>query len=105
VALSVLLERHKPCQLWALEQQASRQVCSNNNDGRAVQLAKYLLVRTGSVAAIVQSSLYGAVVPAGGWFAAATSWGATGAMAVPLAVAAVPVGIGATLARRHSSRR
>ncbi|EXJ82348.1 hypothetical protein A1O3_06161 [Capronia epimyces CBS 606.96] len=50
-------------------------------------------VKAGSIAAGVQASLYGAAVPAGGIFATLQSWGATGALAGTLGVAAWPVGI------------
>jgi len=46
----------------------------------------------GSVAATAQSVLFGAAVPAGSWFAVATSWGATGAMSGTFATVAGPVG-------------
>lgn len=48
---------------------------------------------TGSAAAVVQSTCYGAAVPAGGAFAALTSVGMTGAAAGPLGVVAVPVAV------------
>lgn len=46
----------------------------------------------GTIAAGIQSIIYGATVPAGSWFAAATSWGATGAMATPIGLAGAVVG-------------
>ncbi|KIW65523.1 hypothetical protein PV04_07778 [Phialophora macrospora] len=50
-------------------------------------------VKSGSIAAGVQSAIYGGSVPAGSMFATLQSWGATGALAGTLGVAAVPVGI------------
>ena len=50
-------------------------------------------VKAGSIAAVVQASVYGAAVPAGGVFATLKSWGATGALAGTLGAAALPVGI------------
>lgn len=52
----------------------------------------------------MQASVYGAAVPAGSVFAALQSYGATGALAGTLGVAALPVGIvvagGTYLARK-----
>lgn len=50
-------------------------------------------VKAGSVAAGVQAAVYGGSVPAGSAFATLQSWGATGAIAGTLGVAALPVGI------------
>ena len=50
-------------------------------------------IKSGSIAAGVQAAVYGGSIPAGGPFAALQSWGATGALAGTLGVAAVPVGI------------
>ena len=49
-------------------------------------------VKAASAAALAQSVLYPAAVPAGSAFATLTSWGATYVIAGTLAVASVPVG-------------
>ena len=50
-------------------------------------------VKAGSLAAAVQASVYGAVIPAGSIFATLQSWGATGAMTGVLGAAAIPLGV------------
>lgn len=49
--------------------------------------------KTASIAAGFQAAVYGGSIPAGGAFATLQSWGATGALAGILGVAAVPIGI------------
>lgn len=76
------------CHSWVLVQPVSNQVY------HVYTLSVQNLSNTmlASIAACLQSFLFGATVPAGSWFAIATSWGATGAMSAPLAAVAGPVG-------------
>lgn len=50
-------------------------------------------VQAGSIAASVQSVVFGAIIPAGGTFAALQSLGATGALECPFGAATPPIGI------------
>lgn len=78
------------CQLSGSAQQGTAKVCFG--DAAEFCIANVHLLTPGSIAAGLQSLIYGAAVPVGSLFATATSLGATGSTTASITLAAGPMG-------------